>query len=92
MQQADQMEAIGRMTSAVAHDFNNLLTVIRGFSELLLLDGATERGRPKVEQIIAAVDRGSALARQMLAFGALPAARSRTVDTMSPEPATRLVV
>ena len=78
--QAHELEDIGTLAGGVAHDFNNLLMVIRGFSEMLLLDGATERGRPKVQQIIAAVERGAALTRQLLASSRQSVRPPRIVD------------
>jgi two-component system cell cycle sensor histidine kinase/response regulator CckA len=69
LRQSQKLDAIGRLAGGVAHDFNNLLTVILGQAQLLqssLADG-TQSGR--VEEIIGAGQRASALTRQLLSFG-----------------------
>src|SRR6267142_4185858 len=38
LQQAQKLDAIGKLTGGVAHDFNNMLTVIAGAMEVLLED------------------------------------------------------
>jgi signal transduction histidine kinase/ActR/RegA family two-component response regulator len=65
LQQAERLEALGRLAGGVAHDFNNLLTVILGNASLAL---AGDGDRRLLEQIAAAGDRGAQLTRQLLAF------------------------
>ncbi|AET93694.1 PAS/PAC sensor hybrid histidine kinase (plasmid) [Burkholderia sp. YI23] len=68
--QAQKMEAVGKLTGGVAHDFNNVLQVLRG--NLELLDSRHHRDawtRDRITKAIEAVERGSKLASQLLAFG-----------------------
>jgi two-component system cell cycle sensor histidine kinase/response regulator CckA len=67
--QAQKMEALGHLAGGIVHDFNNLLTAISGYLQLLLID--TPRDTPAyldLMQIMAAVDRGTALTRQLRFF------------------------
>ena len=69
LQQAQRMEAVGRLAGGVAHDFNNLLTVITGYGCMLLeepQDAAAVRGQ--AEEILRTTERASALTCQLLEF------------------------
>jgi two-component system, cell cycle sensor histidine kinase and response regulator CckA len=70
LQQAQKMEAIGRLAGGVAHDFNNILSVIRGFSDLAQkqLGGADAAVDDWLQQVSRAADQGTALTRQLLAI------------------------
>ncbi len=66
--QAQKMEALARITSAVAHDFDNLLTVIRGNVALALEDTGHDM-RAELLEIRKAAEVGSAMIGQLMTFG-----------------------
>jgi len=69
LQQAQRMEAVGRLAGGVAHDFNNLLTVIAGYGYMLLEEpGDAAAIRSQAEEILRTTERASALTCQLLEF------------------------
>jgi len=69
LRQSQKMEAIGRLAGGIAHDFNNLLTVIRGYSQLSLMDvKEDEKLRGNLDEIQKATQRASDLTHHLLAF------------------------
>ncbi len=86
-QQAQKVEAIGRLAGGVAHDLNNLLTPILGYGELLLRDsGVDESHKKRVKQIVQASLRARDLVRQLLAFS-----RRQTLE-MKPLSINRVII
>ena len=69
LNQAQKMEAVGRLAGGVAHDFNNMLGVILGYVEL-----AFEKIDPNqalysdLEEIQNAAERSADLTKQLLTF------------------------
>lgn len=69
LQQAQKMEAMGRLAGGIAHDFNNILTAIVGHAEMLKLDiGPGEPAYEDVLGIAKTAGRASQLTRQLLGF------------------------
>lgn len=64
---AQKLEAVGKLTGGVAHDFNNILHIISANVQLMLrAEGPPSRKR--LHNVLDAVERGSKLAGQLLAF------------------------
>jgi PAS domain S-box-containing protein len=69
LQQAQRLEAVGRLAGGVAHDFNNMLAVIVSTAELALdRPGATPPLSNDLKDIIKASRRSADLVKQLLAF------------------------
>lgn len=76
MEQAQKMDAVGRLASGIAHDFNNILTAIRGHADILLEDlREDDTARDDALAIQRAAERGAELTGQLLTF-----ARGRPTD------------
>jgi signal transduction histidine kinase/CheY-like chemotaxis protein len=81
LQQAQKIEAVGRLTTGIAHDFNNLLTAILGNLELLESRlGKDERAGRLLAAAQRAVDRGAKLTQQLLAFSRQQRLASEPLD------------
>ncbi|MGQ9858648.1 MAG: PAS domain S-box protein [Thermodesulfobacteriota bacterium] len=69
LNQAQEMEAIGRLAGGVAHDFNNMLTVISGYGEIALQElSSLDPVYENIKEMLSAAEKSSELTRQLLAF------------------------
>jgi signal transduction histidine kinase/CHASE3 domain sensor protein len=81
LEQAQKLDAIGRLTGGVAHDFNNMLTIITGSVESVVED---IKDRPEATELASligrAADRCTELIRHLLAFARKQPLRPRDID------------
>jgi signal transduction histidine kinase/CheY-like chemotaxis protein len=70
LQQAQKMDAVGRLAGGIAHDFNNLLTTILGYAQLALDHTAPDDPRrAHLDEIVHSGNSAVRLTKQLLAFG-----------------------
>jgi len=81
LQQAQKMEAVGRLAGGVAHDFNNLLTVISGNLELAR---AELKPSDPLQETLVEIERAASsavsLTSQLLAFSRRQIIEPRVLD------------
>ncbi|MGJ9416930.1 CHASE domain-containing protein [Massilia sp. CMS3.1] len=63
---AQKLEAVGKLTGGVAHDFNNILHIIS--ANVQLMQRSANNSEKRLRGILDAVDRGTKLSSQLLAF------------------------
>ena len=81
LRQAQKMDAIGQLAGGVAHDFNNMLTAMQGFAGFALDElGASHPVAGDLREVLAAVDRATALTKQLLAFSRHTPFAARVLD------------
>jgi PAS domain S-box-containing protein len=80
--EAVTLEAVGRLATEVAHDLNNVLATIKGTAQTLLVErsGQDAALATDLDQIVAAVNRGTSLGRQLMDLGST---RPRAGDAAS---------
>jgi PAS domain S-box-containing protein len=81
LQQAQKMEAIGRLAGGVAHDFNNMLGIIMGYADMALDTlHASDPLHENLQEIMAAGRRSTDVVRQLLAFARKQTIAPRVLD------------
>lgn len=69
LQQAQRLEAVGKLTGGIAHDFNNMLQIIGGNLQLLRRSlGSDQTAARRLDSAVSGVEKGARLASQLLAF------------------------
>ncbi len=92
LRQSQKMEAIGRLTGGVAHDFNNLLMVVSSAVDLMQRSDDPARRSALMDGMRQAVERGSGLTRQLLAFSRQTPLRTAVIDVGEQVEAMRILL
>jgi PAS domain S-box-containing protein len=81
LRQVQKMEAMGRLAGGVAHDFNNVLGIVSACNDLLRsrIDAGSESAE-FVANIRDAIERGSSLTKQLLAFSRKSVVQPQVLD------------
>jgi signal transduction histidine kinase len=79
LQQAQKMEAVGRLTGGIAHDFNNLLTIVIGNLSLARDATADPQVQSLLDPALSAAERGADLTKRLLAFSRRQALQPRVM-------------
>ncbi|MBV9995744.1 MAG: response regulator [Caulobacteraceae bacterium] len=78
---AERMTALGELAGGIAHDFNNVLQAVSGGASLIERHPeAPEYVQRQARRMEAAVERGSAITRRLLAFARRDVLRAEVVD------------
>jgi PAS domain S-box-containing protein len=79
--EAVTLEAVGRLATEVAHDLNNVLATIKGTAQTLLAERSGDAAlATDLDQIVAAVNRGTSIGRQLMDLGS---SRTRTGEAIA---------
>lgn len=85
LNQAQKMEAVGRLAGRIAHEFNNILTTMLGNVELMTTELEGQRPpddplRSRVAQIDRAAQRAAVLTQRLLALSRHQVAKPQMLD------------
>lgn len=81
LNQAQKMEAVGRLAGGVAHDFNNILQAMIGYSELLQeMVADRPNAHELVTEVVSEGKRAAGLTNQLLAFARKQAVHPQVID------------
>jgi CheY-like chemotaxis protein len=81
--QAQKLQALGGLAGGIAHDFNNILQAVAGAATLIEQQPEDQdKIRRLARSTIAAAERGTSIARRLLAFARSDELRVEAVPTM----------